>query len=97
MLGAVRESDFYKSRTWSVKSGSAVNPISGKPTAYKLVPHARGAAGPAAAALVPQAGGRREGGPGPRPALVVEERGRVLWRDERRLVLGVGGAARRFR
>ena len=45
-LGAVRESDFYKSRTWSVKSGSAVNPISGKPTAYKLVPHARGAAGP---------------------------------------------------
>ena len=45
---AVRMYDANKARTWKITNAEgSVNPITKKPTAYKLVPFTRGAAGPA--------------------------------------------------
>mmetsp|Transcript_36174 Transcript_36174/g.101936 ORF Transcript_36174/g.101936 Transcript_36174/m.101936 type:complete len:257 (+) Transcript_36174:37-807(+) len=45
-LQAARDADFGRCRSWVVKSAGATNPVTGEPTAYRLVPHARGPAGP---------------------------------------------------
>lgn len=44
---AIRTYDATKSRAWKISNAEGkVNPVNGKPTAYKLIPFSKGAAGP---------------------------------------------------